>query len=368
MTRRSLLAAAAARKPRVAVVMNTYFPNSHADVFVGRLLDGYRLNGVSHRPRLETVSFYCDQFPINDMAREQAAEFGVKIYPTVEAALRRGGTKLAVDGVAVIGEHGDYARTPRGNVMYPRARYFDAVTKVFREDGRVLPLLNDKYFAYEWADARRMYETVRALKIPFACGSTLPLTWRRPPLEFAAGTKFDELLAVSFSDLEEHAYHAIELLQGMAERRGETGVARVRYVAGSQATGLTKPALLEAALATRVNGVPKNATGDPEAFEIEYRDGLRAVVLNLNAQSRDYLFAASVNGQVKASCFYIQLWVHNHWSFMVKLFEDLVLTGRNPNPIERTLYANGIMLAGLESRLRRGAWIDTPELAVRYGP
>ena len=70
MTRRSLLltpltplataAAAAPAKPRVAVVMNVYFPNSHADVFVGRLLEGYRLNGVSHRPRLDTRSFYVD--------------------------------------------------------------------------------------------------------------------------------------------------------------------------------------------------------------------------------------------------------------------------------------------------------------------
>ena len=281
-----------------------------------------------------------------------------------------GGAKLAVDGVAVIGEHGEYQRTARGNVMYPRARYFDAVTRVFQEDGRTLPLLNDKYLAYEWADARRMYETVRARKIPFLCGSTLPLTWRRPPLEFAAGTQFDELLALSFSDLEEHAYHAIELLQAMAERRGETGVARVRYAEGEAAMRMTKPAVLDAALRRRVNAVPRNATGLPEAFEIEYRDGLRAVVLNLNAQTRDYVFAAQVRGvpEPQASCFYIQLWVHNHWSFMVRAFEELVLTGRNPQPIERTLYANGIMLAGLESRLRKGEWVETPDLTLRYGP
>ena len=39
---------------------------------------------------------------------------------------------LAVDAVAVIGEHGDYPRTPRGNFMYPRWRYFDEITHVMK--------------------------------------------------------------------------------------------------------------------------------------------------------------------------------------------------------------------------------------------
>ena len=59
-----------------------------ADVFMGRLLFGYRLNGKTYLPRVDVVSMYVDQFPINDMAREQAEEFGVKIYPSVAEALR----------------------------------------------------------------------------------------------------------------------------------------------------------------------------------------------------------------------------------------------------------------------------------------
>src|SRR5438270_6360200 len=61
----------APRKPRVACVMNVWFPDSHADVFVSRLLDGYRLDHEWHAPRLSAVSFYVDQFPANDMAREE---------------------------------------------------------------------------------------------------------------------------------------------------------------------------------------------------------------------------------------------------------------------------------------------------------
>jgi hypothetical protein len=309
------------------------------------------------------------------MAREQAEEHGIKIYPTVAEALRLGSTKLAVDGIAVIGEHGSYPRTPLGNFQYPRKRYFDEIVRVMRENGLFVPLHSDKYLAYEWSDARAMYDRVRDSKIPFMCGSTLPLTWRRPPLDFDRGTRFRELLAISVGDLEEHSYHAIELLQAMAERRagGETGVARVRYLsdkdlAESGRKGEWSRDLFHAALSRRVNPPPEKSSEKPEGFLIQYRDGVRASILSLNPLSRDYLFAAQVEGQPapQSSCFYIQLYLHNHWSFMVRNFEDFVLTRREPNPIERTLVANGVMLAGLTSRRKGGQWVDTPELDMRY--
>ncbi|MEZ5403379.1 MAG: hypothetical protein R2729_27105 [Bryobacteraceae bacterium] len=376
ISRRTVLLAptgalAQAARPRVAVLMNVYFPNSHADVFVSRLLEGHRLNGESHRPRLATAAFCVDQFPVNDMAREQAAEYGVTVYPDVPSALRLGGGKLAVDGVAVIGEHGDYPRTARGNFQYPRWRWFDEATRVMRADGRVVPMFSDKYFAYEWDDARRMYDRVKEMKIPFFCGSSLPLTWRRPPLEFRQGIALDEVMAVSFSDLEEHAYHAVELMQAMAEKRrgGETGVTSIRCVEGDEVwrlgdAGEWSRDLLDAALARRVNSGYGKRAAQPQAILVRYKDGLRGTILNLDGMTRDYLFAArEKSGSVHSSCFYIQLYVHNHWGFMVKAFEDLVLTGRNPIPIERTLLSTGITLFGLESRIQGQKWLDTPELS-----
>lgn len=297
------------------------------------------------------------------MAREQAAEYGIRICPTVAEAIQD------VDGIAVIGEHGDYPRTRLGNFQYPRKRYFDEITRVFEKQQRVLPLFGDKYLAYEWADARAMYDRVRALRIPFLCGSTLPWTWRRPPLEFAPGTTFHELLAMSSSDLEEHAYHGIELLQSVAEQRkgGESGVAAVRYMEGDAVWKLS-PKLLDAALARRVNAPPEDRGQKPEAFMVQYRDGLPATILNLNSKTRDFLFAALVEGDPKprSACFYIGLYTHAHWGFLVRAFEDLVLTKHEPMPPERTLLSNGIMLAGLESRRRGGTWVDTPELGISY--
>jgi hypothetical protein len=362
----SLLAQPA--QPRVAVVMNVYTPDSHADVFVSRLLDGYRLDHAWHPPRLETVSFYVDQFPANDMAREQADEHGIRIYPTVSEAVR------GVDAIAVIGEHGDYPRTPRGNVMYPRWRYFDEITRLMQAQRRVVPMYHDKYFAYDWKDARRIYDRVREMHVAFMCGSTVPLSWQRPPLDVPHGTPFTEVLATSYSDIEEHGYHGIEAMQSMAERRKrETGVERVRWLGGDDIwkaaeQGEWSRQLFGAALARRVNRPPESSKRQPEAFLIRYRDGLRGTLVHIDGQTRDFCFAGFIQGraEVVSTCFYIELYLHNHWGFMVRNFEDLVLTGREPNPIERTLLANGIMLAGLESRRLGGKWVDTPELAISY--
>ena len=140
--------------------------------------------------------------------------------PSVADALRLGGRKLAVDAVAVIGEHGNYPRTPRGNFMYPRRRYFDEITRVMRRgwarhpdvSGQVLRLRLDGCEGHVRSHARRCASPCSAAR---RC--RLPGSGRRSISR--AATRFTELLTTSYSDLEEHAYHAIELLQSMAERR-----------------------------------------------------------------------------------------------------------------------------------------------------
>ena len=305
LTRRAVLGSVAplllgaARAPRVACLMNVWFPDSHADVFVSRLLDGYRLDHEWHPPRLAAASFYVDQFPANDMAREEAEEHGVRIYPTVAEALRLGGPRLAVDAIAVIGEHGNYPRTRLGNFMYPRWRYFDEVTRVMQEEGRVVPMYSTSTSPIDWDDAQvRMYDRVREMRIPLQCGSTVPLAWQRPPLEIPRGTRFTEVLTTSYSDLEEHAYHAIELLQAMAERRpgGETGVARVRLPRRGSlarprptASGRVRCWMRRSRAAS--TPCPRGRPAEiepPQAFLIRYRDGLRgAVIASRMAMTRD---------------------------------------------------------------------------------
>ena len=54
---------------------------------------------------------------------------------------------------------------------------------------------------------------------PLMAGSSLPVTWRRPELEFKLGTKITEALVASRGELEIYGIHALEALQCMVERR-----------------------------------------------------------------------------------------------------------------------------------------------------
>jgi hypothetical protein len=120
------------------------------------------------------------------------------------------------------------------------------------------------------------------MKIPFMAGSTLPMTWRRPHLEFTPGIELEEALAVGSSDLED--------------------------VEGPEVWALAEKGEWSRALLTLATTCsPRRKRAAP-----------------------------------RSSCFYIQLYNHNHWSFRARAFDT------------------GITLFGLESRLQGQKWLDTP--------
>src|SRR5947209_15668523 len=94
-------------RKKVAAVVTEYRKWSHADVIVGKILEGYNYDG-GDGPGMKVVSMYVDQFPAGDMSRDLAKKHGFAIHPTIAGAVTRGGRRLAVDGVLCIGEHGRY--------------------------------------------------------------------------------------------------------------------------------------------------------------------------------------------------------------------------------------------------------------------
>ena len=69
---------------------------------------------------------------------------------------------------------------------------FARSTQVFEEDGRAVPVFNDKHLSFSFAKAKEMVETSKRLKFPFLAGSSLPVTWRLPPVELPRGCVIDE--------------------------------------------------------------------------------------------------------------------------------------------------------------------------------
>jgi hypothetical protein len=371
---------------KVAAIVTVYTRHSHADVLVSKILEGFHHDGGA-RPDLELVSLYTDQLPPGELSRSLAARHGFTIYPTIAETLTRGGRRLAVDGVLCIGEHGQYPTNDRGQVLYPRRWFFDQVTQVFARSGRVVPVFVDKHLSATWTDARWMYDRARQLAVPLLAGSSLPLTWRRPALQLPRDCEIRAAVQVGYGPLEGYGFHALEGLQCMVERRkgAETGVRAVRCLERAEmirALDRSKDAssVMQAALEL----VPAHAPGDyrqliaraddAALFQIEYRDGLQAMVLMPNGwiyegDGGGFTFAAQLRGRERptATHFYLQQPdPFGHFAYLLRAIEALIQTGRPPYPVERTLLTTGILDALMTSRAERGRRIETPHLAIRY--
>ena len=392
MTRRDLLTAAgfasiacqttetpAQRpKPRIAAITTVYFERSHADVFFSRILHGYRLNKKTYYPRLEVASMYLDQVQEDDMGYDLAEEYGFKVYPTVAEALRCGGDRLAVDGIALVAEHGDYPYNEKGQHLYPRYELFMQIIDIMKQDGVICPIFVDKHFSYSWEKTSAMYETAKEMGIPLMAGSTVSLAWRYPPLELDYTQELEEALTVGFGHTDALGFHTLEALQAIVEKRkgGETGVASVQAFRGSKVwelrdQGVWSQDLFEAALArteTRKEGRPEDLIEEPILFLIEYRDGLKGRLLMGNGLLRSWVVAASRkgSGEILSTECRIQFHIHGHWGFMARNFENLVADGILPNPVERTLLTTGVLSFAMDSLYENGRRIDTPELAITY--
>ena len=373
---------------RVAGIVTEYRRWSHSDVILGKILEGYFHDGKD-MPQLRLVSLYCDQFPGGDMSRALAKKYNFTIYDTIAGAVTMGRKEVAVDGVLCIGEHGKYPTNDRGQILYPRRRFFEAVCSVFAEHRRVVPIFNDKHLAATWQDARWMYDRARELFVPFMAGSSLPVTWRRPPLRIPRGTEMVEAVQIGYGPFEGYGFHALEALQCLGERRrgGETGVRRVTCLQGEEMwramdRGDFSRELLEAAMAL----VPAHAQGDyrkatakaPDAgvFLIEYRDNFKAAVVMPNGWIHEgdgggFTCAIRVRNRERplATHFYLQQPdPFAHFSYLVRAIEAMMLTGHAAYPVERTLLTTGILDAVMISKHEKNRAVQTPHLDIRYAP
>lgn len=240
---RGLLSAAPEekRRPRIAAIYTELREFSHAYHILEPHMGPYLFNGKLTDPGVDVVSFYCDQYPENDMTREASARLNMPMYDTIAEALTCGGDTLAVDGVLLIGEHGNYPKNELGQVMYPRKEFFDQIVAVFRRTGRSVPVFNDKHLSYRWDWAKEMYDTAQEMGFPLMAGSSVPLAPRVPAVEFPTGAEVVEAVSIHGGGMESYDFHALEVMQSMIEFRkgGETGISDVQL--------LTREPLMQAA-------------------------------------------------------------------------------------------------------------------------
>lgn len=364
----------------VAAIVTAYYRNSHADVIVSRLLQGYSLLDDGERPNLRLASLYVDQLHKADSSRDLGKKYNVPIYDSIPAALQCGGDKLAVDGVLLVAEHGTYPTSAIGSTVYPKRRFFEELLRAYDASDRVAPVFVDKHLADNWPDAKWLYDAARQRGIELMAGSSLPQTWRRPPVDPPRNSAVREIMVLSYHTLDAYGFHAIEAMQAIAERRdgGETGVRAVECLTGPAAWKAADarrfdPRLFEAAFARLAHPTAdlaaiRERVPEPTLFRIEYADGLLAHVFTLNGAVGEWTAAwRYADDRIESTLFWVQEERPlGHFTHLLRGLEHMFHTGKGAWPVERTLLSSGLLAFLLESKARGGVRRETPELALKY--
>ena len=382
------------RRPTIAFLGTMVRNLSHGQHFLDRLTAGYTWAGRWQAPRVRLAGLYIDQFPESDLARSRAQRHGLTLHRSVEEALTLGTGKLAVDGVVIIGEHGEYPKNEKGQVLYPRYAWFKRVVKVFERSGRSVPVFNDKHLSTSWKECVEMVDDSKRLKFPLLAGSSLPVTWRMPQVDLPLNAPIRECVCLAYGGIDSYDFHAYESTQCFAERRGggETGIKSVHALRGAnlwkaleapERSG-TRDLILAALCASHTlpveSGYPtapvswewfRKTMPETTAFLVEHRDGFRSAAFLTGI--RDFTVAARVDGMAEPFTCLLHLPMPNRGSTTADFFnplirhiEDMVLTGKTPYPVERTLLTSGMVIAGVDSLHAGQVPIQTAEMKVTY--
>ena len=389
--------ASQSQRKRIAFLGTKVYQHSHAQHFLDRHAMGYTFAGRWQEPRFDIASVYIDQFSEggSDLGKQRIAKYQLKSFSTIEEALTLGTSKLAVDGVVIIGEHGDYPVNDRGQKRYPRYEWFKKIVKVFEDSVRSVPVFNDKHLSTVWLECKEMVEDSVRLKFPFLAGSSLPVTWRMPATEIPLDTPLKESVCVCYGKIDSYDLHGLETAQCMSERRrgGESGAKRVLAVSGDRVwkeleqSDRTDSRRLFVAALTRSHNLPveggyptapvtyewaKQVMADAvTAYFIEHNDGFRTCMFMGPIRDFNYAGLRSDNGAIVSCQMYLPMPTHgattaDFFNPLARHIEEVILTGRTPYPVERTLLTSGMVIAAVESLYQKQVPIDTPHLAVRY--
>lgn len=402
ITRRSFLLTSAAAavasaaptsgRKKIALIATVVFEKSHAQHFIDRFALGYAWAGGWRKPEVDLVSLYVDQFNDNDLARGRSERYGIPIHQSIADALTLGTGKLAVDGVVIIGEHGNYPENEKGQTLYPRYEFFKEVVKVFESSGRSVPVFNDKHLSTDWKHCVEMVADAKRLNFPFFAGSSLPVTRRLPAIDLPWGTPLNESVAVGYGGVEKYDFHGLETAQCMSERRkgGEVGIKNVLALRGNamweHAAGLKQTQRLLLAALSRSHTLPvkegypteapsfewvRKNSPDAYAYFIEHRDGFRTTLFMLGIRDFNYAGLNSETGEITSCQMFLPMptsvaTTADFFNPLVHHIERMVLDNRVPYPVERTLLTSGMVIGAVESLYRDSKVFETPEMEVRY--
>lgn len=365
---------------KLAAVVTVYHTNSHAEVIVGRVVLGDKLDGSEKWPGLEIVSLFADQKVDNDPGVALCEQHNIRQSETIADALTLGTGELAVDGVLMIGEHGRYVESEFGQTEYPKKRFWKEIVAVFETSGRVVPVFSDKHLSHDGPEGREFYDEMKRLDVPLMAGSSVSSAWRVPDINTDPEKKLLKIYSVGYGGHEAYGFHSLEQLQCLAENRpgGESGLKSVRGLRGDAVwqagrDGLFDIEVVNAALAAQPKA--KQATwddlpelvADPAVIVLDYNDGLQGAMFMLNGAVAEFTTGwrdeAGVNG----------VWTKleenrpfRHFGVLLEGIAHMMHTGQPAWPAERSLLTTGALHGGFVSWSNNGEPVDVSAWNVLY--
>ncbi len=151
-----------------------YRPLSYLYHLAGRFLHGYPRDGAAP-PAGPVRPFALGRAGPGErpVRAKSVGSSSIRRARTVSDALLDADGRLAVEGVLIVAEHGNYPRNDKGQILYPRYEIFEQVVETFRRVGRSVPVFVAKHLSYDLRQARRMVEWAEELGFPLMAGSTL---------------------------------------------------------------------------------------------------------------------------------------------------------------------------------------------------
>ena len=372
------------KRPRIACLV-TYWaaPNSHADWIITKLLDGYWWQGAHTPSRVDVVSVYIHQLPESGLGQKVCKSKNIPIFKTVGEAVTLGGKELAVDGVVIVGEHGNYPTNLKGQWMLPRWWIYQQVIRVFEDSKRSVPVFNDKHFSYNWDEAKWMFDKSRELNFPLTGGSSIPTYFRKPEIELDLDTPIKTSVVLGGAPDEGALFHCVDVLQAFVERRkgSETGVKAVQSIRGPETWKWTERNPWAASL---LESVRKDFDLKPGHFQeidkpnvciVEYNDGTKAAVYS--ARDVGWTYAGEIEGRKDPAIISMLGWPgpfsqYHASNSLPHWITEMMVTGKEPFNAERLLLSTGIVSYDMDSNWENGRYsavgrrIETPFMNIRY--
>ena len=374
----------AQKRPRIACLV-TYWgaTRSHADWIMAKLMDGYWWEGAHTPSRIDIASVYIHQLHESGLGRKVCKAKNVPIYNTVGEAVTLGGKELAVDGVVIVGEHGEYPTNLKGQWMLPRWWIYQQVIKVFEQSKRSVPVFNDKHLSVSWDEAKWMFNKSRELNFPLTGGSSIPIYFRKPEVELDIDTPIKTSVVVGGASDEGALFHCVDVLQAFVERRkgGETGVKAVQCIRGPETWKWTErnpwAARLLESVRIRFDLKPGHfqEITSPNVCIVEYNDGTKAAVYS--GRNVGWTYAGEIEGRKDPTIISMLDWpgpfsqyhasnAQPHW------ITEMMVTKKEPFNAERLLLSTGIVAYNMESNWQNGEYsaigrrIETPFMNIAY--